>query len=92
MQYKCLMALLRNRDTMLQAQAGTGKTTGCLIAVLQLLDLQLPHCQALVVCPTREIANRAKRTVEQLGKFLGVECALLVGGRNLREDIVRLTT
>ncbi len=40
-----------------QAQSGTGKTITFIIAILQQLDVDCKDCQALILVPTRELAQ-----------------------------------
>ena len=47
-------------DVIAQAQSGTGKTATFAIAILQQIDLSLCECQALVLAPTRELAQQVK--------------------------------
>ena len=44
------------RDVIAQAQSGTGKTATFSVSILQRIDETLPHVQALVMAPTRELA------------------------------------
>jgi translation initiation factor 4A len=45
-------------DVIAQAQSGTGKTATFAISILQQLDTKLKDCQALVLAPTRELAQQ----------------------------------
>lgn len=45
-------------DVIAQAQSGTGKTATFSIAILQQIDRNLNECQALILAPTRELANQ----------------------------------
>ncbi len=49
---------LKGRDVIAQAQSGTGKTATFSIAILQQLDLSVKDCQALILAPTRELAQQ----------------------------------
>lgn len=40
-----------------QAQSGTGKTIAYIIAILQQIDVDCKDCQALILVPTRELAQ-----------------------------------
>lgn len=51
---------ISGRDVIAQAQSGTGKTATFSIAILQRLDLSLNYCQALVLAPTRELAQQVR--------------------------------
>lgn len=45
-------------DVIAQAQSGTGKTATFSIAILQQIDTALNECQALILAPTRELAQQ----------------------------------
>ena len=47
-------------DVIAQAQSGTGKTATFSIAILQKIDTGLRECQALILAPTRELAQQVK--------------------------------
>jgi len=50
------LPIIQGRDTIAQAQSGTGKTGCFTIASLQMVDLSSPNTQALIVSPTRELS------------------------------------
>lgn len=54
----CLHSSLSGLDVIAQAQSGTGKTATFSIALLQKLDICTKECQALVLAPTRELAQQ----------------------------------
>jgi translation initiation factor 4A len=72
-----------------QAQSGTGKTATFAIAVLQKLDLNLESkdCQALILAPTRGLAQQIQKVVTALGDYMNVRCHACVGGETVRDDI-----
>ena len=49
------------RDVIAQAQSGTGKTATFCVSVLQRVDESMAKCQALVMAPTRELAQQVLR-------------------------------
>src|SRR5262249_47791437 len=65
------------------AQTGTGKTVAFLVPIFQQLAPG-GDTQALVVCPTRELAIQVGGEAEKIGKSLGVRSAVLYGGTSLR--------
>lgn len=69
-----------------QAQSGTGKTATFCSGVLQQLDYGLVQCQALVLAPTRELAQQIEKVMRALGDYLGVKVHACVGGTSVRED------
>ncbi|KAK4378974.1 hypothetical protein RND71_000836 [Anisodus tanguticus] len=54
--------------------------------VLQQLDYSLVECQALVLAPTRELAQQIDKVMRALGDYLGVKVHACVGGTSVRED------
>lgn len=49
------------RDVIAQAQSGTGKTATFAISILQAVDMGKKSCQALVLAPTRELAQQIQK-------------------------------
>lgn len=52
-QQRGILPVISKRDTVAQAQSGTGKTATFSIGLLQVIDNKSPNCQALVLAPTR---------------------------------------
>ncbi|ETO10431.1 eukaryotic initiation factor 4a [Reticulomyxa filosa] len=57
-QQRGIMPIIQGHDTIAQAQSGTGKTATFCIAALQLLNVDEPSCQVLILAPTRELAQQ----------------------------------
>jgi len=86
-QQRAILPVLEGHDTIAQAQSGTGKTATFAISVLQKLDLTLNNCQALVLAPTRELAQQIQKVVIALGDYMKTNIHACVGGTAVREDI-----
>jgi len=86
-QQKAIMPILAGNDTIAQAQSGTGKTATFSISVLQSVNLTAKHTQALILAPTRELAQQIRKVVGALGDFMGVSSHACVGGTLVRDDI-----
>lgn len=69
-----------------QAQSGTGKTATFCSGVFNQLDYELLECQALVLAPTRKLAQQIEKVMRALGDYLGVKAHACVGGTSVRED------
>jgi len=82
-----IMPVLAGHDTIAQAQSGTGKTATFSIAVLQQIDLKQNKCQALILAPTRELAQQIQKVARALGDFLNVTSHACVGGTLVRDDV-----
>lgn len=80
----------KGNDVIAQAQSGTGKTATFSIAALQKIDPNLKSCQALIVAPTRELAQQIEKVVVAIGDFMNIDCHACIGGTNVREDMTAL--
>jgi len=89
-QQRGILPIIQGRDTIAQAQSGTGKTATFCIAALQLLDLEEPSCQVLILAPTRELAQQIHKVMTDLGTYLKITTHACVGGTAVREDIQTL--
>jgi superfamily II DNA/RNA helicase len=82
-QAKSIPAALMQRDVLGIAQTGTGKTGAFTLPTMHKLAkgrarARMPRC--VIVCPTRELAAQVAEDVENYGKYLKLEMALLIGG------------
>jgi len=89
-QQRSVRPVVKGRDVIAQAQSGTGKTATFSIAVLQSLDTQVRETQALVLSPTRELAQQIQKVILALGDYMSVQCHACIGGTNVGEDIRKL--
>jgi len=89
-QQRAIMPLVKKHDIIAQAQSGTGKTATFTIGILQQLDFTLHECQALLLAPTRELAQQIQKVVLALGDYLNVRCHSCIGGTRVRDDIAKL--
>ena len=93
-QAKAIPAALKQRDVLGIAQTGTGKTGAFVLPTMHKLAkgrarARMPRC--VIVCPTRELAAQVAENVEQYGKYLKLEMALLIGGVSFAEQDKKLT-
>ena len=92
-QAKAIPAALKQRDVLGIAQTGTGKTGAFVLPTMHKLAsgrarARMPRC--VIVCPTRELAAQVAENVEQYGKYLKLEMALLIGGVSFAEQDKKL--
>jgi superfamily II DNA/RNA helicase len=80
-QQQAIPPALQGRDVMGLAQTGTGKTAAFALPILQRL-LQRPHrhVRALIIAPTRELAEQIHVTIGTLGQQTAVRSMTLYGG------------
>jgi len=89
-QQRGIKPILDGRDTIGQAQSGTGKTATFTIGCLQRIDYNLKACQSLILAPTRELANQIQKVALALGDYNNVKCHACIGGTSVRDDIDKL--
>jgi translation initiation factor 4A len=89
-QQRGIKPILDGRDTIGQAQSGTGKTATFVIGCLQRLNTNVKACQALILAPTRELANQIQKVSLALGDYQRVKCHACIGGTSIRDDIDKL--
>jgi ATP-independent RNA helicase DbpA len=86
-----LPAALRGRDLIAQAKTGSGKTAAFALALLYKLDARRFDVQALVLCPTRELADQVTAEIRRLARAEdNVKVVTLAGGVPLRGQTASL--
>ncbi|CDY32586.1 BnaC03g15540D [Brassica napus] len=85
-QQRGIVPFCKGLDVIQQAQSGTGKTATFCSGVLQQLDVTLVQCQALVLAPTRELAQQIEKVMRALGDYIGVKVHACVGGTSVLDD------
>ena len=90
-QVKSIPPIMQGRDFIGLAQTGTGKTAAFVLPILQRL-LQCPrgHVGALIISPTRELAEQTHETINALGKQTGLRSIAIYGGVSMEQQIWRL--
>ncbi|QKZ12608.1 DEAD/DEAH box helicase [Spirosoma sp. KUDC1026] len=87
-QAEAIPPILEGRDVIGQAQTGTGKTAAFGIPTLELIDVQDRSVQALILCPTRELALQVSEEFRKLAKFKrGVRIEAIYGGDSIERQI-----
>ena len=72
------------RQVIAQAQSGTGKTGAFGIGVLNVIDTSISDCQALLISPTRELAQQTSDFIQEIGKYMdNLRVSLFVGGHEV---------
>lgn len=79
-QAKALPYLLAQRDLLVQSRTGSGKTGAFLLPILAHMDTSKKECQALILVPTRELAQQVKKEADTLFAESGVQSAAIYGG------------
>ncbi|AOE82884.1 ATP-dependent RNA helicase DbpA [Pseudomonas sp. TCU-HL1] len=80
-QAQALPLILKGQDLIAQAKTGSGKTAAFGIGLLEPLNPRFFGCQALVLCPTRELADQVAKEVRRLARGHGnIKVLTLCGG------------
>jgi ATP-dependent RNA helicase DeaD len=79
-QQRAIPVLRSGSDLVGQAQTGSGKTGAFGVPILEKLDPNFKAVQALVVVPTRELAEQVTTEVNRLGKYAGLRAVPVYGG------------
>ncbi len=69
------------------AATGTGKTAAFAIPLLEKIDPKLKSVQALILCPTRELALQVAGQIDILGKYKGIRALPVYGGSSYGDQI-----
>ncbi|CAJ0933897.1 unnamed protein product, partial [Mesorhabditis belari] len=85
-QQRAIVPCCTGRDVIAQAQSGTGKTATFSISILQRIDEKDPVVQALVMAPTRELAQQIQKVMGALGDYLNISVHPCIGGTSIRDD------
>lgn len=89
-QQRAIVPIIKGRDVIAQAQSGTGKTATFSIGALQRVDIGQRETQALILAPTRELAQQTQNVVLALGDYMNVQVHACIGGTKVGEDIKKL--
>lgn len=90
-QTNAIPAVLKGRDIVGQAQTGTGKTAAFGIPLLEEMDAQNKNPQAIILCPTRELAIQVSEELKRLAKYKKRIYTLPVyGGQSIGRQIKAL--
>ena len=87
-QAKAIPIVLSGADVIGQAQTGTGKTAAFGIPMLERVNPKDKHLQALVLCPTRELAIQVADEIRRLAKYMhGIKVLPIYGGQDIVKQI-----
>ncbi|MEQ1636433.1 MAG: ATP-dependent RNA helicase DbpA [Methylococcales bacterium] len=90
-QAKSIPLILTGCDIIAKAKTGSGKTVAFGIGLLSKLDINLYETQALVLCPTRELADQVSKALRRLASFMpNIKLLTLCGGVPLRHQLASL--
>ena len=90
-QAQAIPRILTGIDVIGQAQTGTGKTAAFSIPILEMVDPEDKSLQAVVLCPTRELAIQVSTEIRKIGKYMhGIKTLPVYGGQPIDRQIKSL--
>ncbi|MCL2592667.1 MAG: DEAD/DEAH box helicase [Defluviitaleaceae bacterium] len=90
-QAQSISSILAGKDVLGQSQTGTGKTAAFAIPCIEKIDEESQALQALVLCPTRELAMQVSEEFRKLLKYKqGVKVLPIYGGQAIEKQILML--
>lgn len=91
-QEQSIPLLLNGKDIIGQSKTGSGKTAAFSLPILNKIELSNQNIQALIICPTRELANQVVGEIRKLGRRkVGLKVLPLIGGQTGREQALALS-
>ena len=98
-QQRAIVPMISGRDFIGSAQSGTGKTATFTIATLQQINYEDPYCEAILVSPTKELAEQTFKVVKALGSYTNtkgeevtVKTVLAIGGKDSPKQNLKAIT
>jgi translation initiation factor 4A len=89
-QQQAIVPIIQKKDIIAQAQSGTGKTGTFTISILQRINFNEQSPQALIIVPTRELAQQIQKVISSIGTYCKIKVLALIGGTDVRTDIYAL--
>ncbi|EPZ60976.1 DEAD/DEAH box helicase family protein [[Clostridium] sordellii ATCC 9714] len=90
-QAQAIPKIITGVDIIGQAQTGTGKTAAFSIPILEMVDPEDRSLQAVVLCPTRELAIQVSSEIRKIGKYMhGIKTLPVYGGQPIDRQIKSL--
>lgn len=90
-QEKAIPEIMAGRDVIGLSQTGTGKTAAYSLPILEKIDKDLKKVQALILCPTRELALQVVGEIRKYAKYTeNLKSLAVYGGESIERQIISL--
>lgn len=86
--FQTIPLILEGRDVVGMARTGSGKTAAFLIPIFERLKTRSAKAgaRALILSPTRELALQTLKFLKELGRFVGLKAAVILGGDSMEDQ------
>ncbi|MEH7226665.1 DEAD/DEAH box helicase [Bacillus sp. JJ1566] len=90
-QERTIPSVLEGKDVIAKAQTGTGKTLAFVLPILEKIDVHNSDVQALILTPTRELAQQITKEIKKMMENLeGVNVLAVYGGQDVEHQLKKL--
>lgn len=90
-QEKSIPNIIEGKDIIGQSQTGTGKTAAYSLPILNKMNQDLKKTQAIILCPTRELAVQVVGEIRRFAKYEeGIKALAIYGGESIEKQILAL--
>jgi translation initiation factor 4A len=90
-QKKAIFPIINGKDTIAQAQSGTGKTGTFAISALQRIDPNNKNTQAIIIAPTHELVKQIYNVISSLANMMdNVTIKTIIGGTSIQDDAMEM--
>ncbi|GIO25054.1 DEAD/DEAH box helicase [Oceanobacillus sp. J11TS1] len=90
-QERTIPSVLEGKDVIAKAQTGTGKTLAFVLPIIEKIDVQKPDVQALILTPTRELAQQISKEIKRMVENVeGIHTLAVYGGQDVNRQLKKL--
>lgn len=80
-QEEAIPKILEGKDLTVKSRTGSGKTGAFAIPICEMIDSSLEAVQAVIMAPTRELAQQVREDINDIGKYKGIKSIALYGNQ-----------
>ena len=89
-QQKSIPIILSGKDAIIRSETGSGKTFAFVLPIIERIDASNKHIQAIILCPTRELAIQVADETKKLTDKLSIDVCAVFGGSSIDRQIKSL--
>jgi len=89
-QRKVIPPMFKGRDVVGQAKTGSGKTLAFGIPIIERINEQIRRVQAVIICPTRELAKQISEELSKAATFTKIKTVTIYGGVSYQKQLEKI--